>query len=70
MSISGHKTPSTFGRCDIVCNDDKGVALAALERAQRRSRTARAANPLRAPPAEGRSHKAAIVAPAQSDRVQ
>jgi integrase len=67
MTISGHRTSSTFRRYDIVCNEDKAVALQKLEQAQQRSRTARAAQLARK--AEG-SHNTDITAPARSARVQ
>jgi len=66
MSISGHKTASTFRRYDIVCNDDKVVALAALERAQQRARAARAAKAAKT----ASDTKAAIITTGGSDRVQ
>lgn len=67
MTISGHRTSSTFRRYDIVCNDDKAVALAALEKAQQRSRTARAAV---AAQQQRARHKVDITAVATSPRVQ
>lgn len=66
MSISGHKTASTFRRYDIVCNDDKVDALAALQRAQQRSRATRVARAAR----QASDTKAAIIATPGSSRVQ
>ena len=63
MSISGHKTSATFRRYDIVCNDDKVAALAALAKAQARARKARAAK-------VAGEHKVSIVEGANSQRVQ
>ena len=67
MTISGHRTSSTFRRYDIVCNEDKVVALEKLERAQQRSRTARAAQLARKAEA---SHNTDITGQPSTARVQ